>query len=52
MTFNPFNVDPERVRVEIAEGGLDVEEQNKAAGAIKEEIVKALADQILRWKAL
>ena len=53
VSFNPFRVDPDRLMAEIAEGGgLPEKEQVRVAGQIKEEIIKALTDQIGKWKVV
>ena len=51
VTFNPLNVNPDRVRLEIAEeGGLSEEQQAKVAARIREEIIHALTAQMGKWQ--
>ena len=53
VSFNPFRVNPDRVRLEIAEeAGLSETQQISVAAKIREEILDALTAQMGKWKVL
>jgi len=52
VTFNPLELDPARIEVEINEGGLSEAEKDKVMERVKSEVVKALTEKMERWKVL
>jgi hypothetical protein len=52
VTFNPLELDPARIEVEINEGGLSEGEKEKVMERVKSEVVKALTEKMERWKVL
>ena len=50
ITFNPFELRPDQVEMELNEGGLDRKEKNSVMQKVREEAHKALTARMERWK--
>lgn len=52
ISFNPLDLDPERIEDEMRESGMADEEREVVRAQIKEQVVKSLSERMERWSGL
>ena len=52
VTFDPLNLTPRRIDDEMDEGGLGKDEKEMVTQRVRDEVVKALAAKMEKWKVV